>query len=597
MGTSSGTDEPERSGIAMVDRRRNGTNGKEEGRKCNLRTFLLEIIMIFAAASVKTYSQTDYWHLVDSPNFSSATSIAINPQGYVFVGTFAGQILLSKDDGNTWSLVGDSGFANTGVQSLIVDQKGNLVVGTGAGIFVSMDDGYHWVQANSGLNSSYEVVYALAVDSSYILASTGGGLFRSSNEGESWSEVYGGFSYGFPGHIVNCVTASPVGYLYAGTTDGVYRSSDHGNSWSQTDAGFSPTNPLIYSLAVDSSGNVFAGINGAVYESTNNGSNWTQVFTTAGSYVEQLAVAPDGEVFAGTSKTIYKSTDKGASWVNTPVPIDTSILVYSLAFSANGDVFAGTRFNGVFVSTDSGATWTQVNTGMQDGISAIAGGPNGYIFAGCPEGHYANPIFRSTDFGASWTETAVNISGLYGSYNTHVSSLVADQRGDVFAATWANGLLRSTDNGKTWNRSAGLKVNGVISLAIDSTGVVYAGTDSGVFESTDAGSTWLFTGLEGYQILSLTVDSARDLFAGAGNLTEPAVPSGIFRLSHNSGSWTRVDSLYETNVKSIVINSKGYIFAAEFTKPANPLAYPISTVPSVPNVLSNVPFALYRARA
>src|SRR5438046_8385482 len=73
--------------------------------------------------------------------------------------------------------------------------------------------------------------------------------------------------------------------------------------------------------------------------------------------------------------------------------------VATLVTNANGFVFAGTQGGGVFRSSDNGATWTPVNTGLTStDIHALATNSAGDLFAGTFGG-----AFRSTDNGDTWT--------------------------------------------------------------------------------------------------------------------------------------------------------------------------------------------------
>jgi ligand-binding sensor domain-containing protein len=114
-------------------------------------------------------------------------------------------------------------------------------------------------------------------------------------------------------------------------------------------------------------------------------------------------------------------------WVQTSGP--TGGVVECLAVSGSS-LFAGTHDGGVYRSTDNGANWTAVNSGLTDTpIHALATNGAG-VFAGTDAG-----VFRSSDNGASWS--AVN-SGLT---STDVHALAV--RGtSLFAGTQGRGVWR-----------------------------------------------------------------------------------------------------------------------------------------------------------
>ncbi len=156
-----------------------------------------------------------------------------------------------------------------------------------------------------------------------------------------------------------------------------------------------------------------------------------------------------------------------AQWVQTNGPYGGTVLSFAIT---GVNLFAGTDSGGVFLSTNNGATWTAVNSGLTDTTvrSLAASGAN--LFAGT----HAGGVFLSTNNGSSWT--AVN-SGLT---NTAVNSLVTSSA-NLFAGT-GGGVFLSTDNGSTWAAvNSGLTNTVVYSLATSGANL-FAGTNgSGVW--------------------------------------------------------------------------------------------------------------------
>jgi len=65
----------------------------------------------------------------------------------------------------------------------------------------------------------------------------------------------------------------------------------------------------------------------------------------------------------------------------------------------------------------------------------------------------------------------------------------------VFAGTLSNGIYKSTDRGLTWisTSSSNIANLSVYALAFDpkNAGILFAGTDSGLFKSTTGGGNWV----------------------------------------------------------------------------------------------------------
>ena len=79
-------------------------------------------------------------------------------------------------------------------------------------------------------------------------------------------------------------------------------------------------------------------------------------------------------VFAGTAGGVFMSADSGVTWTASNTGL-TSINISALGVDpANGNnVFAGTDEDGVFKSTNGGTSWTLMSTGITDlDIRALA---------------------------------------------------------------------------------------------------------------------------------------------------------------------------------------------------------------------------------
>ena len=189
------------------------------------------------------------------------------------------------------------------------------------------------------------------------------------------------------------------------------------------------------------------------------------------------------------------------SWQQTNGPEGGSIR----AFAVSGtNLFAGTHYNGVFLSTNNGTSWTAVNSGLTsaDVYALAVSGTN--IFAGTYEGG----VFRSTNNGTSWT--AMN-SGLT---STDVLALAVSGT-NLFAGT-NGGAFLSTNNGTSWTAvNSGLTAKYVKALAVIGTNL-FAGTNfGGVFLSTNNGTSWtaMNSGLTETSINAFAI-SGTNLFAG-----------------------------------------------------------------------------------
>jgi photosystem II stability/assembly factor-like uncharacterized protein len=159
-------------------------------------------------------------------------------------------------------------------------------------------------------------------------------------------------------------------------------------------------------------------------------------------------------------------------------------------------ILAGTLGSGIFRSSDQGATWLSVNSGLTDRViwslaihqrevsfRAPITRYETVIYAGTNAG-----VFRSLDGGAEWR--AVN-TGLAGGPST-IWALATDSIGTVYAST-SDGVFKSVDEGGNWiSISQGIHTFwGSREIAVDSRNplALYAGLGS-LFGSVDGGQNW-----------------------------------------------------------------------------------------------------------
>jgi len=190
----------------------------------------------------------------------------------------------------------------------------------------------------------------------------------------------------------------------------------------------------------------------------------------------------------------------GTAWAassawTTGGPVGGNVQVLARQPSDPGVVYAGTWGGGVYKSTDAGATWSAANVGLTwPYISSLAIGANPAVLyagtggrtGGTIPGSDHQQLFRSTDSGASWT---LANNGL--DYLIDIAALAVHptDAAVVYAGTYFSGVFKSTDAGLSWvPYNSGLANPGTRCLALHPTtpDTLYAGTDGGVFKSTGA---------------------------------------------------------------------------------------------------------------
>ncbi|MHB8647575.1 MAG: WD40/YVTN/BNR-like repeat-containing protein [Thermomicrobiales bacterium] len=232
--------------------------------------------------------------------------------------------------------------------------------------------------------------------------------------------------------------------------------------------------------------------------------------------------------FGAVAGGVWKTNDGGTYWENISDGFFTTASVGAIAVSESDPnvLYAGTgeptirgnvsHGDGVYKSTDAGATWTNVGLAETRHIAKIRIHPaNADLVYVAALGHAFGPnkergVFRSKDGGATWEQV------LFRDAETGAIDLAMDPHNPriLYAALWNGrrnfwslnsggpscGLMKSTDGGDSWTeltRNPGLpkgtvgKIGVTVSPAqADRVWAIVEAEDGAVFRSDDGGATW-----------------------------------------------------------------------------------------------------------
>ena len=340
--------------------------------------------------------------------------------------------------------------------------------------------------------------------SEYYVGIASGNIFKTINNGTTWKPVfdkYGSYSIGVVtmdpnnSNVVWAGTGENNHQRALGYGDGVYKTMDGGKSWKN--------------MGLKESRH----IGGIVIDPRNS----DIVFAAA----EGSAWGPGGD------RGLYKTTDGGENWkkvleisentgVNNVIidPVEPDIM-YATSEQRRRHVHA--KINGgpesaIYKSTDGGENWRKLKSGLPSvdmGGMGIAVSPvnHNYVYAIIEAAEDKSGFFRSTDRGESWTKMSSHVSsGQY--YNEiYCDPINADKVYSVETRTHF-----TEDGGKTWTQM-GLKDRHVDDHAIwvdpADTNHFMIGGDGGIYESFDAGETYVFKcNLSVTQFYRVQVDNA-----------------------------------------------------------------------------------------
>ncbi|WP_372641808.1 T9SS type A sorting domain-containing protein [Ancylomarina sp.] len=216
----------------------------------------------------------------------------------------------------------------------------------------------------------------------------------------------------------------------------------------------------------------------AIYKSLDGGANWSSVNGIAdddGPFVTKLSASklhPD-VVFAVAKDGVYKSNDFGANWelkkieeywqgVSSQHNVEVSLADPDIVWAGAAMVTDGNYK--IYVSKDEGETFSAVNEyaekDMRSFISGIATHPNQASTAYLLFSNSQSPkILRTTDLGQNWEDISgfgtgdVSTNG-FPDVVTHCMLVMPHDSNILWAGTEI-GLFESTDNGVSWHAVIG----------------------------------------------------------------------------------------------------------------------------------------------
>jgi photosystem II stability/assembly factor-like uncharacterized protein len=427
------------------------------------------------------------WSPTGFTDFVSALAVDPRNSNTLYVSTGRAHFK-SLDGGQSWNAL-DTVIPPAG--SFVFSPDSSIIYATTrGGLFQSSDGALNWGELNTGLRLlDIEVLVGDPVDPATIYAGGNDGLFKSVDSGGSWSQLATfqvtsstpTFPAVSPGGVRSLLIdftnpavlyvslARSVGNFWTATDINLLKSTDSGATWnSSIDANLSLspivpfTGDAVGLMAMDPTdpgtlylkwGNDYDGY--ALRKTSDDGATWDFTGLQSLNGLNALVIDPT------TPATLYAAT------------ASTSQL---------GDSVIG----GVQQSADGGATWNVVGLANQD-VSLLAIDPlQPNVLYAVVTGPDSLSLFKSTDSGASWSPINAGLDDVV-TTRTTVNALIVDPNHPevLYLGTSGYGVFKSSDGGATWVAfNNGLTFLDVRALAIvrGAAPAVYASTPAGVFK-------------------------------------------------------------------------------------------------------------------
>ncbi len=380
---------------------------------------LLAVVLLFTLAA----SASD-WRLI-GPEGGDVRSFAYDPSNpdRILLGTSAGQLFLSQDDGNSWALFAHLGPGDDYVLDHIIFNPAHSSTVYVAGwslynadegdVFRSDDGGHTWRTLKAVHGKSIRAMAMAPSDPNLLVIGALDGVFRSRDGGETWERISPENHAEIKDIESLAIDPANPNIIYAGTWHLPWKTDDGGASWHSISKGIAFDSDM-FSIIVDprDPSVVYASACSGIYKSYNKAEYFHRIYMSLPEPAHRTRVLKQDPqrssvVYAGTAAGLWKTTDGGDKW--TLVTGSDVIVNDVLVDPRNPDhVLAATDRGGVLASNDGFAHYEASNRGFAHrligGVVVDNKEPN-RIYVGVVNDKNLGGFFVSDDGGATWRQS------------------------------------------------------------------------------------------------------------------------------------------------------------------------------------------------
>ncbi|MGB5875568.1 MAG: YCF48-related protein [Bacteroidota bacterium] len=289
----------------------------------------------------------------------------------------------------------------------------------------------------------------------------------------------------------------------------------------------------------------------------------TQWEYTGGPYAQNISSilvsgTSSGLIYAGLSTgDLFVSSNSGQTWSKASTLRSGARIVQLLEDPEVEDKLYAATTAGAYVSPDAGKQWRELpiaGEGSSIACLVLAVDPwkPSVLYAGT-KGH---GMFTSTDGGKIWSPVLTGDDSTISLGDVHDIKIDVQRPDNLYASFSSVGLMKSTDAGATWIRltqeysSTGARITRMLVHTGKQDHVIFGTSTGNILKSTTGGSTWspVRQGLVADRIYSLAVhpEDPDYLIAGTG--------TGILRSADFGTTWQTVSNSLPNLPVSIAVS-------------------------------------------
>jgi photosystem II stability/assembly factor-like uncharacterized protein len=354
-------------------------------------------------------------------------NVRVNPNDPEQVFVLDTAVMGSFDGGKTWPIFYGYGGGFSGLHvdhhALIFDAADPkyIIDGNDGGINISKNAGYSWEKVSAlPVTQFYQITIDLSKPERLYGGTQDNGTVRTTSGAlDDWNDIFGGDGF----YVI--VDPQNSNIIYAESQNGFLgKSTDGGYSFSSALAGISSAEPKNWSTPVVMDPNnrqvLYYGTN-RVYRTVDGATFWRAISgdltdgRAGGSLlgtVTTIAVAPSNSavIYAGTDDShVWVTADTGETWTEISATLPYRWVTRVAVDSKNAQIayvtFSGLKWNSpqphVFRTTDMGKTWQDISSNLPDApVNTIIVDPTypNFLYVGTDVGAY-----YSSHSGQSWS--------------------------------------------------------------------------------------------------------------------------------------------------------------------------------------------------